>query len=59
MRQYQVRCDEWTGTVWMQRVTEPMSAEDAESCCRRMADETSAGGTRYRNIAVCYDMPVQ
>lgn len=59
MRQYQVRCDEWTGTVWMQRVTAPMSEKDAEKICLNMANETSSGGTRYRNIAVCYDMPVQ
>ncbi len=51
--QYQVRWDEWTGAVWMQRVSEPMSELAAEDLCRELYQGL------IRNVALCTGMPVQ
>lgn len=49
---FQVRWDEWTGSFWMQRVTDPMSMNKAAERYR----EIGARG-HVRNIALCHDMP--
>lgn len=51
---YQVKWEEWSGAVWMVRISEPMSVQPAIDLHNRL---TAQGGTR--DVALCHGMPVQ